>query len=61
MWQGSWIHLWTLTSSFCSMSRLAGYFPLKKITTKRVSLFYLLYFKKVFEKARETSADWSIL
>ena len=30
MWQGSWINHWTLTSSFCSMSRLAGWFLLKK-------------------------------
>ena len=48
MWQSSWIHLWTLTSLFCSMSRLAGQFLLRKIT-KHISL----YFKKVFEKARK--------
>ena len=30
--QGSWIRLLTVTSSFCSMSRLAGWFLLRKST-----------------------------
>ena len=40
MWQGSWIRLWTVTSSHCSMSRLADWYLLRKIT-KHITLYYL--------------------
>ena len=49
MLQGSWIHFWTVTSSLCSMSRLAGWFLLGKIT-KHTSLLYLCIFQKYSEK-----------
>ena len=41
-------------SSFFSMSRVDGWFLLKKIN-KPTSLFYLILFLKVFEKTRKTS------
>ena len=52
MWQCFWIPLWTVSKSICSISRLAGWFLLRKIT-KHTSFFYLCVFKKVFRKARE--------
>ena len=60
MWQGFWIHLWILTSSFSSMSILAGCFLLKKVT-KYTRLFYLFISQKILEKCRKTSVAWSIL
>ena len=60
MWQGSWIRLWTLTSSLCGMSRLAGWFLLNKMT-KHTTLFYLCISQKVFGKARKTSVAYSLL
>ena len=41
-----------LTSSFCSMSRLAGWF-LQKEVTKYTTLFYLFVFQKVIRKSYE--------
>ena len=52
MWQGSWIYLCTLTSSFCSMSRLAGWFLLRK-RTKHTSLLYLCIFQKRIRKIQK--------
>ena len=60
MWQSFWIRLWTVTSWFCSMSRVASWCLLKKIT-KHTSLLYLCISGKAFEKARETSETGSIL
>ena len=60
MCQGPWIRLWTVTSLFCSISRLAVWCLLKKIT-KHASLLYLCIFQNVFEKARERSETESIL
>ena len=50
MYQGSCIHLWTLTSSFCSMSILPSWFLLGKIA-KHTSLFYLCIFQKRIQKS----------
>ena len=52
MRQGSWICLWNVKSLFCSISRVAGCFLLKKIT-KHASFLCLCLFQKVCEKARE--------
>ena len=41
-----------LTSSFCIMSRLAGWFLLKKVT-KYTTLFYLFIFQKGIRKSYE--------
>ena len=60
MCQGPWIRLWTMKGLFCSISRVAVWFLLKKIT-KHASLLYLCIFQKVFEKARERSETESIL
>ena len=60
MWEGFWIRLWTVMSLFCSMSRVAGWCMLKKIT-KHASFLYLCIFENVFNKARETSETGSIL
>ena len=61
MWQGSWTHLWTLTSSFCCMSRLASWFLLRKIT-KHTSLLYLCIFQKSILKTQKNICGiWSIL
>ena len=60
MWQSFWIRLWTVTSWFCSISRVASWCLLKKIT-KHASLLYLCISGKAFEKARETFETGSIL
>ena len=60
MCQGPWIRLWTVKGLFCSISRVAVWCLLKKIT-KHASLLYLCIFQKVFEKARERSETESIL
>ena len=52
MWQGSWIHLWTVTSSLCSMSRLAGWYMLRNIT-KHATLFYLCICQKRYSEKLE--------
>ena len=49
MYQGSWIRLWTVTSLFCSMSRVAGWRLLRKIT-KHASLLYLCIFENFLRK-----------
>ena len=54
IWQGCSIHLWTMTNSLCSMSRLALWFLLRKIT-KHTTYSTNVYLKKVFGKARKTS------
>ena len=48
-WQSTWIRLWTVTSLFCSMSRVAGWYPLKKIT-KHESLLYLCIIEKFLSR-----------
>ena len=48
MWQSSWIRLWTVTISFCTMSRLAKWFLLRTIS-KRRSLFYLCTYSEKLE------------
>ena len=60
MWQGCWIRLWTVTSSLCSMSRLVGWFLLRKITKHRTYSTYV-YIKEIFGKTRKTSVAWSFL
>ena len=49
MCQGFWIRLWTVTSSLCNMSRLAGWFLLRKHTT----LFYLCICQKKYSEKLE--------
>ena len=49
MWKGSWIRLWTVTSSHCSMSRLADWYLLRKIT-KHITLYYLYVCQKSIQK-----------
>ena len=53
MWQGSWIRLWTVTSLFCCMPRIANCCLLKRLTKHATSL-YLCIFEIIFEKPRET-------
>ena len=45
---------------FCNMSKVAGWFLLKKIT-KHSNLLYLCIFGKLFYKVRETSETESVL
>ena len=54
IWQSSCISFWTVTSLFSSMSRVAVWRLLKRIT-KHVSPLYLCILVKVFEKAREST------
>ena len=49
MWKGSWVHLSTFTSSFCSMSKLVGWFMLKKVT-KYTALLNLCIFQTHIQK-----------
>ena len=49
MQQNSWICLWTVMSFFFSMSRVAGFLLLKKIT-KHANLTDFAYFKKFVRK-----------
>ena len=50
--QNSWIRLWTVTSLFSSMSRVAGWCLLRMIT-KQASSFYLCKLEKVFEEVKK--------
>ena len=52
MWQDSWIYFWTLTSLFCSMSRVAGWRLLKiLLSTQACSTYaYLKMFQRKLEK-----------
>ena len=49
-----------MMSSFCSMSRVAGWILAREIT-KHSNVFYPVCLKKVLEKARQTSVTGSVL
>ena len=52
MKQDSSIRLWTVTSSLCSISRLAGWFLLRKVT-KNTTLLFLCICQKSTRKSQK--------
>ena len=50
MWQGSWMRLWTVTSSFCSISKVADWWLLKKSMQACSTYVYLRKFFRKLEK-----------
>ena len=61
MCHGSWICLWTVISSFCSMSRLSSCILLRKIT-KHTNLSYLSIIKTSIRKLnfQRPTVSWKL-